>query len=41
VPGYISEHNPVDGIWNYLKWVELGNVCCPHLAALRLPLRRT
>jgi transposase len=28
LPGYAPELNPAEGIWNYLKRVELGNVCC-------------
>lgn len=36
LPGYAPDLNPDEGIWNYLKRVELGNVCCrdlDHLAA--------
>ena len=40
LPGYAPELNPDEGIWNYLKRVELGNCCCPDLAALALALRR-
>jgi transposase len=40
LPAYAPELNPAEGIWNYLKRVELGNVCCPTLAALALALRR-
>jgi transposase len=40
LPGYAPELNPVEGLWNYLKRVELGNVCCPEMGALRLALRR-
>jgi winged helix-turn-helix protein len=28
-PFYAPDLNPEEGIWNYLKRVELGNVCCP------------
>src|SRR5215475_2022162 len=28
LPGYAPELNPDEGIWNYLKRVELKNVCC-------------
>jgi hypothetical protein len=31
---------PAEGIWNYLKRVELANVCCSDLATLALALRR-
>ncbi len=40
LPGYAPELNPDEGIWNYLKRVELANVCCSDLAALSLALRR-
>jgi transposase len=40
LPAYAPDLNPVEGLWNYLKRVELGTVCCPQLAALRLALRR-
>ncbi|MBI3977003.1 MAG: IS630 family transposase [Chloroflexi bacterium] len=35
LPGYAPELNPDEGIWRYLKHVELRNVCCPSLSALR------
>src|SRR6266568_199088 len=34
LPGYAPDLDPDEGIWNYLKRVELGNVCCPDLAYL-------
>ena len=40
LPGYAPELNPVEGLWNYLKRVELGNRCCADLPALGLALRR-
>jgi transposase len=40
LPGYAPELNPDEGIWNYLKRVELGNLCCPDLPALAVALRR-
>jgi transposase len=40
LPGYAPELNPVEGVWNYLKRVELGNVCCPDMSTLSLALRR-
>src|SRR5262249_2733482 len=40
LPGYAPELNPDEGIWNYLKRVELGNCCCADLSALGLALRR-
>jgi transposase len=40
LPGYAPELNPDEGIWNYLKRVELANLCCPDLPALAGALRR-
>jgi transposase len=40
LPGYAPDLNPDEGIWNYLKRVELGNVCCPNLVTLQLELIR-
>lgn len=34
LPGYASELNPDEGVWNHLKRVELGNVCCANLKEL-------
>jgi hypothetical protein len=31
--------NPDEGIWRYLKHVELRNVCCAALSELRYELR--
>lgn len=34
LPGYAPELNPDEGVWHYLKQVELKNLCCqdmPHL----------
>jgi transposase len=39
LPGYAPELNPDEGIWHYLKHLELRNVCCDDLAELRLELR--
>lgn len=35
LPGYAPDLNPDEGIWNYLKRVELGNVCCHDLTELK------
>lgn len=35
LPGYAPELNPAEGIWHYLKDVELKNVTCADLAGLR------
>jgi hypothetical protein len=40
LPGSAPELNPDEGIWNYLKRVELANCCCANLAELALVLRR-
>lgn len=40
LPGYAPDLNPDEGIWNYLKRVELANVCCPSLACLQTELIR-
>src|SRR5215469_6470711 len=33
LPPYAPELNPDEGIWNYLKRVELANLCCSDLTA--------
>jgi transposase len=38
LPGYAPELNPAEGVWRYLKHVELRNVCCDDLPELRLEL---
>lgn len=40
LPAYAPELNPDEGVWNYLKNVELANVCCRTLDELRIRLRR-
>jgi transposase len=40
LPGYAPDRNPDEGVWNYLKRVDLANRCCSDLAALTLALRR-
>jgi hypothetical protein len=35
LPGYVPDLNPDAGIWNYLKRVELGNVCVTVCGAQR------
>jgi transposase len=39
LPAYAPDLNPDEGIWNYLKRVELRNVCCQSLRHLRAALR--
>ncbi len=39
-PTTAPELNPDEGIWNYLKRVELKNVCCHDLIELARELRR-
>ena len=38
LPAYAPDLNPDEGIWHYLKHVELKNVCCDDLADLRQKL---
>src|SRR5438552_10600954 len=40
LPGYAPDLNPDEGIWNYPKRAELGNVCCPDLDHLYTQLIR-
>ena len=40
LPSYAPELNPDEGIWNYLKRVELKNVVCRDLTHLRNELRK-
>jgi transposase len=40
LPGYAPDLNPDEGIWNYLKRVELAKVCCADLVDLRHHLLR-
>jgi len=39
LPAYAPELNPDEGVWQYLKRVELKNVCCGSLPQLRRALR--
>lgn len=38
LPGYAPDLNPVEGIWDLLKYVELRNLCCQHLSHLTMEL---
>lgn len=40
LPGYAPELNPIEGLWNYLKHVELANCCFPGLGWLADGLTR-
>ena len=40
LPGYAPELNPDEGIWNYLKRVELKNVCCWDAVHLATEVRK-
>jgi transposase len=40
LPGYAPDLNADESIWNYLKRVELRNVCCRDLPHLKQELRR-
>ncbi len=37
--GYAPDLNPVEGIWQYLKRVRLGNICCRTLTEVRYEVR--
>ena len=39
LPGYAPELNPDEGVWRYLKRVELKNVVCADLGQLRREFR--
>ena len=40
LPSYAPELNPDEGVWNYLKRVELKNLCCHDLLELRTELHK-
>lgn len=40
LPAYAPELNPDEGVWSYLKQVELRNVSCPSIPHLRTELCR-
>jgi transposase len=40
LPGYAPDLNPEEGIWNQLKRVELGNLCCADLDQAEREIRR-
>jgi transposase len=40
LPSYAPELNPDEGIWNYLKRVELKNLSCRNISHLRYELRK-
>ena len=40
LPGYAPDLNPDEGVWNWLKNVEMKNMCVPDLANLKVELRR-
>lgn len=40
LPGYAPELNPIEGIWNYLKRVELKNRCCHSISHLHYELTK-
>lgn len=39
LPAYAPDLNPDEGIWRYLKYVELRNLCCHTIDELRDELR--
>ena len=40
LPGYVPDLNPTEGIWQYLKYVEMKNLCCHTLDELCHELRK-
>ena len=40
LPGYAPDLNPTEGIWQYLKYVEMKNLGCHTLDELRYELRK-
>lgn len=40
LPGYAPELNPDEGVWHYLKHVEMGNVCAQDMQDLREKLQQ-
>jgi transposase len=40
LPGYAPDLNPDEGVWRYLKCVELKNLCCQSLSELKIELRK-
>ena len=40
LPGYAPDLNPIEGVWQYLKYVEMKNLCCHTLDELRHELRK-
>lgn len=40
LPGYAPDLNPDEGIWRYLKQVEMKNLCCHNLDELHDELRK-
>lgn len=40
LPGYAPDLNPSEGIWQYLKYVEMKNLCCETIPHLRDELRK-
>lgn len=40
LPGYAPDLNPDEGVWRYLKRVEMKNLCCRDVKELRYELRK-
>src|SRR5262249_41379539 len=40
LPGYAPDLNPDEGIWRYLKYVELKNLCCQNIEHLKDELNK-
>lgn len=40
LPGYAPDLNPTEGVFHYLKYVELRNLCCQNLSILHNELHK-
>ena len=40
LPGYAPDLNPEEGIWRYLKHIEMGNICCATIEEIHRELRK-
>jgi transposase len=40
LPGYAPDLNPTEGVFHYLKYVELRNLCCQNLSSLHHELHK-
>ena len=40
LPSYAPDLNPEEGVWRYLKRVEMGNICCANMQEIRHELSK-